>query len=307
MTTDKETVITTTATTTNSTDDILRFAIPKGRMNDNVMKLLADAGIRIQASDRGYRPTINLPNIDLKLLKPQNIVEMLHSGSRDLGFAGADWVENLGATNCVSVLNTNLDPVRVVAAAPSVTIFEDSKKSNKTLVVASEYEKLTKDFIERRGINAKFVRAFGATESFPPEDADFIVDNCATGSTLRANNLHIVDEVFSSCTHLFANAEALKNPVKKAMIDRIVMLLESVLVARSKTMVAFNVPSRTDLDHILPFLPSMRAPTINALHNEAGFAVSVCVDRKIIPSLLPQLKENGALDIIITRADQIIM
>ena len=290
-----------------SPSTLLRFAIPKGRMKDNVLKLLSDAGIDIAISDRGYRPTISLPSYDIKLLKPQNIIEMLHAGSRDVGFGGADWVEELKAHNLVDLLDTKLDPVRVVAAGPSHEMLEDAIAQNKHVTIASEYEGLTRDWIKRKGLNATFVRAYGATESFPPEDADLIVDNTATGSTLRANNLVILDTVFTSSTRLYANGDALKDASKKKMIDDLVVLLSSVLLARQKVMVLFNITESVMRGGLIEQLPCMRAPTVTSLQGGAGYAVSVCVAREECVRLLPKLKEAGAMDIIVTKVDQIVV
>lgn len=138
---------------------------------------------------------------------------MLHNGTRDLGFAGADWVRNLGV-DVVELLDTGLDPVRIVAAGPDAKILEMAK-DGRHLRVASEYETITKEWIKEKGLNATFIRAFGATESFPPEDADIILDNTATGSTLAANGLHILDVAMTSSTRLFASKQALANPDKK--------------------------------------------------------------------------------------------
>ena len=276
-------------------------------MKDNVMKLLTDAGINIAISDRGYRPTISLPNYDIKLLKPQNIIEMLHAGSRDVGFGGSDWVEELKAHNLVDMLDTKLDPVRVVAAGPSIDMLNDVIKQNKHVTIASEYEGLTRDWIKRKNLNATFVRAYGATESFPPEDADLIVDNTATGSTLRANNLVILDTVFTSSTRLYANSDALKDPSKKKMIDDLVVLLKSVLLARAKVMVLFNISEQVMNSGIVNTLPCMRAPTVTSLQGGAGYAVSVCVAREECVVLLPKLKEAGAMDIIVTKVEQIVV
>src|SRR2546427_3810659 len=137
-------------------------------------------------SARGYRPDVSLPDTEAKILKPQNIVEMLALGSRDLGFAGADWVAELQA-NVVELLDTGLDPVEVVAAVPGA-LLENGRLPERHLVVASEYERLAQRWITERGLSAEFVRSYGATEVFPPEDADLIVDNTATGATLEAND-----------------------------------------------------------------------------------------------------------------------
>ena len=170
----------------------LRLALPKGRMQGGVLALLSEAGIEVGLSGRGYRPKVSLPGIHAKMLKPQNIVEMLHVGSRDVGFAGHDWVAELEA-QVVELLDTGLDPVELVAAAPSALLSE-GRLPDRPLVVASEYERLTRSWIARRSLSATFVHSYGATEVFPPEDADCIVDNSATGATLHENGLEVVED-----------------------------------------------------------------------------------------------------------------
>ena len=165
----------------------LRLALPKGSMEESVFELLQDSGIRLHASSRGYRPTISLPGFEVKILRPQNIAKMLDLGSRDLGFAGADWVAEHGV-DLVELLDTDLDPVRIVAAAPSA-LLENGGLPKRHLVVASEYERLTESWLNRQQLDATFVLSYGATEVFPPEDADIIVDNTSSGNTLRANDL----------------------------------------------------------------------------------------------------------------------
>ena len=196
-------------------------------------------------NSRGYRPTIPLPNYDVKLLKPQNILGMLAAGTRDLGFAGADWIAELGIEGLVEVLDTGMDPVRIVAAAPNPRILLEAKGGlgGRKLIVASEYGGLTAKWLAARGIDAHFLRAYGATESLPPEDADIIVDNAATGSTLKANGLEIIDSLMNSTTRLYASAAAWADPAKRARIEKLVLLLRSVLEARKRLMVTFNVPA----------------------------------------------------------------
>ncbi|MEE4274200.1 MAG: ATP phosphoribosyltransferase, partial [Thermoanaerobaculales bacterium] len=201
-------------------DDNLQLAIPKGRMYDGVVRLLAEAGIDLKQTVRNYRPHVNLAGSEVKILKPQSIVEMLHVGSRDVGFAGADWVAELDG-DLVELVDTGLDPVRVVVAAPTELISTGGLPSGH-LVVASEYERLTRRWIARKGLDADFVRSYGATEVFPPEDADLIVDNTATGSTLEANNLVIVDELMTSSTRLYANPAALAHRERRRAIDDLV-------------------------------------------------------------------------------------
>ena len=146
--------------------ETLRLALPKGRMEKGVFALLAEAGIQIERGSRTYRPKISLEGFEVKILKPQNIVEMLHQGSRDLGFTGADWVDELEATELKEVLDTELDPVRLVAACPR-ELLDKGALPKKPLLIASEYERLTKRWIEKQKLDASFVRSYGATEVFP--------------------------------------------------------------------------------------------------------------------------------------------
>ncbi|MHA1568913.1 MAG: ATP phosphoribosyltransferase [Alphaproteobacteria bacterium] len=281
----------------------LRLALPKGRMQEEVFRLLDDAGIQVESADGGYRPSLRLPGFEAKLLKPQNVVEMLHFGSRDLGFAGADWVAELDA-RVVELLDTGLNPVQVVAAAPA-EILVDGKLPDRPLVVASEYERLTTAWIEKAGLDATFVRTYGATEVFPPEDADCIVDNTATGSTLRAHRLEIVDELMASSTRLLANPKALENPAKREAIERFVLLVESVLNARQRVMLEANVPADR-LEEVIDFLPCMRRPTVSPLYGEEGYAVKAAVPRAELPTLIPKIKQHGGSDIVITALDQLV-
>src|SRR2546423_5702300 len=244
-----------------SVSPCLRLALPKGRMEQAVLTLLGDAGIGIRPGARGYRPEVSLPGTEAKILKPQNIVEMLSLGSRDLGFAGADWVAELEA-NVVELLDTGLDPVQVVAAAPQ-ELLENGALPARPLVVASEYERLARRWIAARGLSAEFVRSYGATEVFPPEDADVIVDNTATGATLEANGLAVVDEVMRSSTRLYANPLALADPARRRRIEDLVMLLNSVLVARRRVMLEVNASAEC-LDAVVAVLPSMRRAAVAA-------------------------------------------
>jgi ATP phosphoribosyltransferase len=281
----------------------LRLALPKGRMEQGVLTLLGDAGIGIRPSARGYRPEVSLPDTEAKTLKPQNIVEMLMLGSRDVGFAGADWVAELEA-ELVELLDTGLDPVQVVAAAPAA-LLADGRLPARTLVVASEYERLAQRWIAGRGISAEFVRSYGATEVFPPEDADVIVDNTATGATLEANGLTIVDEVMPSSTRLYANPRALDDPARRRRIDDLVLLLNSVLVARRRVMLEVNA-SADCLDAVVRALPSMRQATVAPLFGNGGYAVKAAVPRDALPLVIPAVKAAGGTDLVVSVLSQIV-
>ena len=282
---------------------ITHLAVPKGRIEPTVTTLLAAAGMELRAGPRGYRPVLSVPGYEVKLLKPQNIVEMLAAGTRDVGFAGADWVAEKAA-DLVELLDTGLDPVRMVAAAPESLLVE-GELPDKPLVVAGEYERLTRAWIDSRGLDATFVHSYGATEVFPPEDADVIVDITATGETLAANGLVVVDDLLQSSTRLYANPRALDEPAKKTAIAALALSLGSVLEARSRVMVELNV-ARADLDQVIAVLPAMREPTIASLHRGDGLAVKAAVPRTELPALIPLLKERGASDIVVSRLEQIV-
>ena len=281
----------------------LKLALPKGRMREGLFDLLRDAGVRVRVGPREYRPSISLPGFQVKLLKPQNIVEMLHAGTRDLGFAGHDWVQEKNA-DLVEILDTGLDPVRLVAAAPADQLV-DGKLPSRHLVVASEYERITRRWINENALDATLVRTYGATEVFPPEDADCIVDNTATGATLVANRLEIVDTLLRSSTRLYANPAAMKDTGKRDAIEHLAMLLKSVIAARERVMLELNVlPDH--LDQVIEVLPCMREPTVSRLHGESGYAVKAAVPRDILPMLIPELKARGGSDIVVSSFTQII-
>ncbi|HVL68069.1 MAG TPA: ATP phosphoribosyltransferase [Vicinamibacterales bacterium] len=283
--------------------DILRIGLPKGRMEGSVLALLADAGIHVTPSARGYRPHVSLPAAEAKILKPQNIVEMLVLGSRDVGFAGADWVAELSA-EVVEVLDTGLDPVDLVAAAP-VALLEDDRLPKRPLVVASEYERLARRWIDARELDAVCVRSYGATEVFPPEDADVIVDNTATGATLRANGLVVVEALMQSSTRLYASPLAWADPSKRERIADLKLLVASVLDARRRVMVEVNAPADC-LDRVVAVLPCMRQPTVSPLYGNGSYAVKAAVPRSALPQVIPAIKAAGGTDVVVSALAQIV-
>lgn len=302
----------------------LRVALPKGRMQSKVVELLSGAGIPVSIDEREYRPRIgngkglvsasSVLSYEVKLLKPQNIVEMLQAGSRDIGFAGADWVRELGV-DIVELLDTGLDPVTIVAAAPEgvAAAFRASngkvetvkKVCGRTPIIASEYEGLAKAWIEKNLPGAEFVRSYGATEVFPPEDADIIIDNCATGTTLRANKLEIIDTLMSSSTRFYASKTAMADPEKREAADTLILLFKSVLEARRRVMLEVNV-SGEELDQLVAVLPCLRAPTISPLGKGDAFAVKVAAPRDTLANLIPEIKRRGGTDIVVTQISQLV-
>jgi len=283
----------------------LRLALPKGRMQRGVFELLDEAGVKIRSSSRGYRPAISLPDFEAKILKPQNIVEMLGHGSRDLGFAGADWVAEL-EIDLVELVDTGLDPVQLVAAAPRELLEKtDGQLPDRPLVVASEYQRLTRSWIDDRGLDAVCVRSYGATEVFPPEDADFITDLTQTGATLQANGLVVLDELHRSSTRLYANPAAMEDSAKRERMESFALVIRSVLAARKRVLVEVNV-SAENLDAVIEVLPVMREATMSPLHGGGGYAVKAAVPVEQLPQVIPEIKRRGGSDVVVTKLVQIV-
>lgn len=289
---------------------VLKIGLPKGRMQHGVLELLHGAGVGVRLSSRGYRPSISMPFVDAKVLKPQNIIEMVHAGARHVGFAGADWVQEMGydrEAGLVELLDTGLDEVRVVVAAPSDRLEGGrlTAKGGRQLVVATELPRLAQRWIDQTGTPARILRTYGATEVFPPEDADAIVDIAATGDTLKANRLEIVDTILCSSTRLYGHAETLEDPALRARVDALVLLIEAALEARKRAMVDLNV-DEGNLQAVLGLLPSLREPTMSPLHGGDAYAVRSAVPRDALTALIPELKKAGASDIVVTEPTQLV-
>ncbi len=287
-----------------SSEGVLQVALPKGRLQKRVVWLLQEAGISIEDPGRAYRFTFPEQGLEVKLLKPQNIPQLVALGAYDLGFTGYDWVRETQAA-VHELLDTGFDPVEIVAAIPEH--YTPEEVFRKTPVrVASEYRHLTHAYLQEKGIcEFVFIQSFGATEAFPPEDADLIVDNMATGTTLRANRLKVIDVLLRSSTRLIAYPASLQNSEKRKRIDALVQVLKSVLLAQERVLLEMNVPSDR-LEEVVQFLPCMRAPTVMPLYGGAGYAVKVAVRKEEVPALIPKLKALGVTDILEYRLQKVI-
>ncbi|MFH0888982.1 MAG: ATP phosphoribosyltransferase [Planctomycetota bacterium] len=272
----------------------LRIVIPKGRIFENVVKLLNEAGIYMQVNERGYRPIVNNPEIEIKIMKPQNIPKLVELGSHDIGFTGYDWIVETGA-DIAEIMDLKLNPVKIIAAVPQN--LSDKSLRTKKLVVASEYENMATSFLKKGRYNYVFLRTYGTTEVFPPDDADMIIDNTATGRTLTEHNLRTIATLLNSSTRFIANKKSLKDAWKREKIDEMKILFQSVLDARERVMLEMNIP-KEKFKSIVKILPCMRSPTVAPLYGEQGFAVKVAVKRTEVIKLIPLLKKLGATDIL---------
>ncbi|MDR2786257.1 MAG: ATP phosphoribosyltransferase [Treponema sp.] len=272
----------------------LRILIPKGRIYEGIARLFADAGFGITLTDRTYRPRIPADWLDAKIMKPQNVGELLEMGSHDAGFTGIDWIRESGA-DVEEVMDLGFDRVRIVAAVPAE--LDDQALRRKKIVAATEYVNLARAWLDGEGFDYRVVRTYGATEVFPPDDADMIIDNTSTGQTLRDNGLRIVSTIMESSTRFVASKAALAGREKRARIEELAMLFRAVLDGRERVMLEMNVPKDV-FPNLVTSLPAMRSPTVAPLYGDSGYAVKIAVKKSEISDLIPRLKRLGAGDIV---------
>jgi len=274
----------------------LKLVLPKGRINTKVLQLLSDCGIKLVGGDRDYRPKSFGFDLDVKLLKSQNIPSLIEMGQHDIGFAGLDWIKERNSK--VEVLKElNYDPVKIVACIPEDWDWQEMQQ--RKLIVASEYKNISSDYLNRLGLDYQLLRSYGATEVFPPEDADMIIDNTSTGSTIRANRLKIVDTVMTSSTQFIANAKVMKDTGKRQEIEDLLTLMQAVINGRERVLLEMNC-GKDNIESIVDLLPSMRYPTVSPLYQDKGFAVKAAVKKSQIRDLIPKLIAAGASDILET-------
>ncbi|MFP4424158.1 MAG: ATP phosphoribosyltransferase [Candidatus Woesearchaeota archaeon] len=282
---------------------MIKLALPKGRLTEGVIELLSETGLKIQKKDRSYRLTSNDSDLDIKMFKTQNIPKLVELGSQDIAFTGADWVIEQDA-DIEELLDLRFNPVRIIAAVSQDIDIEDIKR--KTIRVASEYENITRKYLKEKGYKFVFIRSYGATEVFIPEDADMIIDNTSSGSTLKANNLKVIDTVIESSTRFIANRDSMRDLQKNRKINNLLMLMKSAIEARKRVLLEMNVSSKK-LDSLLPILPCMKSPTVSKLFSEEGYAVKIAIEKDRVPGLIPLLKEKGATDILVFNLQNVIV
>ncbi len=281
----------------------LKMILPKGHIQDKVLQLLKRIGLSFSANGRNYRPACIDTEVEVKVLRTQNIPMLVALGRHDCGFAGYDWVEERQA-DVIELLDLGFDSVKVVAAVPEELAGENL--ITRRLVVASEYRRLTEEYIKQKKLDAIFVQTYGATEALPPEDADMIIDNTATGGTLRSNRLVIIDEIMASTTRFICNRQALEDPWKRRKMEELKMLMQSTITADKRVLLEMNVPDDC-FEAVVAILPCMKAPTVSPLHSEEGFAVKAAVPSTDVPKLIPELIKAGARDILEYKLEKIVV
>ncbi|MBW2272009.1 MAG: ATP phosphoribosyltransferase [Deltaproteobacteria bacterium] len=286
----------------------LRVGLPKGSLQETTVKLFARAGYNIRIASRNYYPSVDDPEIECILLRPQEMARYVEQGVMDCGITGRDWViESGGQVEELADLCApwpNYVPVRWVLAVKEGSAIEKPEDLQGKRI-ATEVVGLTNRYLAEHGIEAQVEFSWGATEVKPPVLADAIVDVTETGSSLRANNLRVIDTVQESTPRFVANASSLEDPWIRAKMERVVLLLEGAIAAASRVGLAMNVP-RQRLDAILALLPALNTPTISTLSDDNWVDVSTVIEEKLVRDLVPQLVEAGARGIIESSLNKII-
>ena len=278
----------------------IRLGLPKGSLQEPTFDIFKKAGYRIRLENRSYKPSIDDPEFECLLIRAQEMGRYVEDGVLDAGITGQDWVLEYGS-DVVEISELlyargGFVPVRWVVAVPDESpVTEISQLEGKR--IATELVNFTDRFFKEKGISVKCEFSWGATEIKPPELADAIVDVTVTGSSLRANNLRIIDTILESTTVLVMNREASKDSWKREKISKLAMLMQGALNAEFKVGLKMNIPA-DKLDVISGLLPSLHNPTISHLKDENWLALEVIIDEKQVRELIPVLKGSGAEGII---------
>jgi ATP phosphoribosyltransferase len=287
----------------------LKLGIPKGSLENATVDLFRRAGFNITTSSRSYFPAIDDPEIECMLIRAQEMARYVEDGVLDAGLTGRDWVEETEAkVETVADLiyaKQSFGKVRWVLAVPESSAFH-SVKDLQGKVIATELVQATRRYLERNGVTAKVEFSWGATEVKPPVLADAIVEVTETGSSLRANNLRIVETVLESNTQLIANIESWKDEWKRRKLEDIRMLLEGAINALGKVGLMLNV-QKSELEAVLAVLPALKKPTISSLSDSDWFAVNTILDESTVRTIIPRLKEAGAQGIVEYPLNKIVM
>jgi ATP phosphoribosyltransferase len=283
-----------------SSDNKLIFGLPKGSLQEPTLDLFEKAGYNIHISSRSYRPTVDDPEMEMRLLRAQEIGRYVDHGFLDCGITGRDWVaENEAKVEVICDLpysRATSNPTRWVLVVPENSPIK-SVKDLEGKRIATEAVNLTEKYLESRGVKAEVEFSWGATEVKVPELVDAIVDITETGSSLRANNLRIVDTIMESYPQLIAHPDAAKDPWKRAKMDRIALLIQAALAARDKVGLKMNLPQK-QLQKLLEYIPSLRNPTVSSLAQSDWVAVETVIDERVVREIIPELKALGAEGII---------
>jgi ATP phosphoribosyltransferase len=278
----------------------LRLGLPKGSLQEVTFILFKRAGFNLTVPSRSYYPAIDDPEMEVMLMRAQEIPRYVSEGVLDAGLSGLDWIlENEADVVEVAELvysKHTLSPIRLVlAVAKDSEIKEIAELQGKR--IATELVQVTRNFLAGHGVQATVEFSYGATEVKVLELEDAIVDLTETGSSLRANNLRVIATILESTPRLHASKKAWNDSWKREKLQNLAVLLMGALRADNKVGLKMNVPGEK-LDDVKKVLPAMKHPTISKLIDSDWVAVEVVLDEKKVRELIPALKRMGAHDII---------
>src|SRR5512140_540586 len=279
---------------------LLRFGLPKGSLQEATIEKMAKAGYNISVSSRSYIPYVDDPELEIRMIRAQEISRYVEHGYLDCGITGYDWIQENGSkvheVGEFLFSKATRQPARWVLCVPENSPIK-SVKDLRGKRIATEVVNLTKKYLRKHGVKAEVEFSWGATEVKAHELVDAIVEVTETGSSLRANKLRIVEELLSSTPRLIANLDSWKDKWKRAKIETLALLLRGALEAEAKVGLKMNI-DRKNLAALLRELPALRNPTISNLSQEGWVAVETIIDEHVARELIPALKSAGAEGII---------
>ncbi len=279
---------------------ILRLGLPKGSLQETTRMLFTQAGFRLNIPSRSYYPEIDDPEIECVLIRAQEMARYVQQGVLDAGITGLDWtLENRAKVKELADLRApwpNYGPVRWIVAVKNDSKIRKPKDLNGKRI-ATEVVNLTRSYLRKHGVKAKVEFSWGATEVKPPLLADAIIDVTETGSSLRANNLRVIDTVLESTPRFIANRDAHADAWKCRKMERLLIVLMGAIRASDRVGLMMNVPADR-LEAVLRLLPALATPTISRLADESWNAINTVIEESIATELIPRLSETGACGIV---------
>lgn len=278
----------------------LRLGLPAGSLQEATADLFRRAGYKITYVNRSYYPVIDDEEIECVLIRAQEMARYVQDGVLDAGLTGYDWIveTNADVVEVAELVFSKVSrrPVRWVLCVPENSPVQ-SVKDLEGKRIATEAVGITQRYLEKHGVRAKVEFSWGATEVKPPRLADAIVEVTETGSSLRANNLRIVDEVLTSTPRFIVNRQSYADPWKRQKIEDIVLMLRGAMAAEGKVSLMMNVP-RKKLGEVIAVLPALQKPTVADLSDPEWVAVITVCDESVVRHIIPRLKAAGAQGIV---------
>ena len=286
----------------------LIIGLPKGSLQEPTYKLFKKAGFNITGGSRSYFPSVDDDEIEIRLLRPQEMSRYVENGMLDAGISGLDWIKanNSEVIDLCDLIYSKQTkkPVRWVLAVPNDSNIK-SVKDLQDKTIATEGVEIVNKWLNEVGVQANVEFSWGATEVKVPEFVDAIVDVTETGSSLRQNNLRIIDTILESYTKFFCSKEAWKNDWKKQKLQNLSLLLKAAFDAKDKVLIKLNV-NKINLEDVKKILPALQSPTINQLTDENWYAIETVVNESTVREIIPLLKEAGAEGIIEISLNKIV-